>query len=78
MTPALYEACKRAIHVIREDGSIIRAGRGCMYVLEKIRWHAWLARFLTWPPMIWFVELGYFIVARNRPFFAKFMFRKRS
>lgn len=37
------------------------------------RWLVWPLRF---PPMIWFVEIGYEIVARNRRFFAKYLFRK--
>jgi hypothetical protein len=59
---------------------VLRAGRGVLYVLERIGWprHArWLVRFASFPPMIWFVELGYFIVAKNRVFFSKFMFKKR-
>jgi predicted DCC family thiol-disulfide oxidoreductase YuxK len=77
MTPALYEACKRAIHVVRPDGSVLRAGRGVLYVLARIGWHPWLVRFASWPPMIWFVELGYYVVAHNRVFFSKLMFKKR-
>ena len=70
-------ACRRAIHVIRADGSVLRAGRAALYVLERVGWGA-LARFLAYPPMIWFVELGYWIVARNRRFFAKFLFTSRE
>lgn len=77
MDDALRAACRDAIHVITADGKLLRAGRAAMYVLERIGWGAF-ARFLTYPPMIWFVELGYWIVARNRKFFSKFMFRDRS
>jgi hypothetical protein len=77
MTDALREACARAIHVVKADGTILRAGRASMYILQYLGW-GWFARFLTYPPMIWFVELGYFIVARNRKLFAKFMFRDRT
>ncbi len=70
-------ACKQAIHVVTSDGKVLRAGRASMYVLEHLGWRL-LARFLMYPPMIWFVELGYWIVARNRKFFSKFMFRDRS
>jgi len=77
MTPALSAACKRAIHVVRADGTILRAGRATLYVLGRIGWHPWLVRFAGWVPMIWFVELGYFIVATNRVFFSKLMFKKK-
>ena len=77
MTPALREACARAVHVVRSDGTVLRAGRATLYILSHVGW-GWLARLLAWPPMIWFVELGYFIVARNRVFFSKFLFTKRD
>jgi hypothetical protein len=33
--------------------------------------HPWLARILGLPPLVWLVELGYAIVARNRSFFSR-------
>lgn len=77
MTPALREACGDAVHVVTADGDVIRAGRATLFVLERTGWGL-LARFLRYPPMIWFVELGYLVVARNRIFFSKFMFRRRD
>lgn len=74
MTPELYRACDRAVHVIRPDGRVLRAGRASLHALEIAGW-GWKARFLSWPPMIWFVELGYWIVARNRRFFSRLLFR---
>ena len=44
-----------------------------LYIFEHLGW--WWIWPLRLPPMIWFVELGYWIMANNRPFFAKFMFR---
>ena len=41
----------------------------------RVGW-GWLARVLSWPPFLWFVELGYWIVASNRRFFGKFLFTK--
>jgi len=35
-----------------------------------------LPRFLTLPPMIWFVELNYKIVAANRNFISRFVFNR--
>lgn len=77
MTDAMRDACARAIHVIKSDGTILRAGRATMFILEQLGW-GWFARFLCYRPMIWFVELGYWIVARNRKLFSRFMFRDRT
>lgn len=63
------------MHVIRADGTILRAGRAALYVLERCG-HPWV-KLGRIPPFIWFVELGYRIVATHRPFFARFMFRSR-
>jgi predicted DCC family thiol-disulfide oxidoreductase YuxK len=74
MTPALYEACQRAIHVITSDGRVLRAGRAALFILERCGL-PWTARVLRVPPLVWMVELGYWLVARNRRFFARFLFR---
>ena len=52
----------------------MKAGRAALFVLEEIGYPRWLVRPFTWPPLVWFTELGYWIVARNRPFFSKFLF----
>jgi predicted DCC family thiol-disulfide oxidoreductase YuxK len=74
MTPAIYAACDWAFHVIRPDGTILRAGRASLYVLERLGW-GWVARLLALPPFVWAVEVGYRIVAANRGFFSRFLFR---
>jgi predicted DCC family thiol-disulfide oxidoreductase YuxK len=78
MTPSLYLACQRAVHVITVDGRIIRAGRAVLFVLEEVGYPRWLVRPFTWPPLVWFTELGYWNVAQNRSFFAKFLFTKED
>ncbi len=75
MTAELRQACAKAIHVVTTEGRTYRAGRAAMFILANTGW-GWFARMLSWPPFVWFVELGYFIVARNRRFFGKFLFRK--
>ena len=78
MSPELAAACAKAIHVIDPAGELTRGGRAALVLLGIIGWPrlAWL---LHLPPFIWLVELAYFIVSRNRPFFARFTFRpKRS
>jgi predicted DCC family thiol-disulfide oxidoreductase YuxK len=74
MTPQLYEACQLAAHVITADGRTIKAGRAGMFIIEEIGYPRWLIRPFTWPPLVWFTELGYWLVAGNRHFFSKFLF----
>ncbi len=74
MTPELYAACARAVHVVTADGGVLRGGRACLFVLEQLGW-GWKARLLTLPPFFWAVELGYRLVAANRTFFSHFLFR---
>jgi hypothetical protein len=73
MTPALREACKRAVHVVTNTGTILKAGRASLFVWEQLG-HRASARALRIPPLIWAVELGYRIVASNRRFFSRLLF----
>lgn len=75
MTDALAARCARAVHVLGPDGTLLAGGRATLFVLERIGWWPRLVRVLRRPPLVWGVELGYRIVARNRPFFARFLFR---
>ncbi len=74
MTPALYAACATAVHIVTADGTILRAGRACLFVMDQLGWHL-AAGFLARPPLLWVVERGYAVVARHRPFFARFLLR---
>ena len=75
MTPKLYEACKRAVHVIKADGEIVRAGRATLFILERLGWGYGLPRLLRLPAVIPFIEIGYEFVARHRSFFSRLLFR---
>ncbi|MDF2759317.1 MAG: hypothetical protein K0S99_1949 [Thermomicrobiales bacterium] len=75
MTPALREQARSAVQVMTTDGRQLAAGRAILFVLEEIAWHPWTARLAGRRPFIWAVELGYWIVARNRAFFGRFLFR---
>ena len=72
MTEELRKACVRAMHVVTSDGRVLRAGKAALFVLARTTpgWRLF-ARIFRIPPLSWFVELGYLIVARNRRFFAK-------
>jgi predicted DCC family thiol-disulfide oxidoreductase YuxK len=76
MTPALYAACARALHVVKADGTVLRAGRAFLFILDELGWR-WRARLLALPPFVWFVELGYALVANYRAFFSRLMFRRK-
>lgn len=77
MTPTLAAACEKEVHVVRSDGTILRAGRACLFVLEQTGGGRWI-RPLSAPALLWLVELGYRIVARNRPLFSRFLFRREE
>ena len=68
MTDELAERCRRAVHVITPAGQTLAAGRASVCVLGLIGYPR-LARLAGRPPFIWAVELGYWMVARNRRFF---------
>jgi predicted DCC family thiol-disulfide oxidoreductase YuxK len=72
MTPALREACAKALHVIRSDGQVLRAGRATLFLLQVTGWGA-PARVLALPPLIWAVEAGYHLVAANRSFLSRLL-----
>ncbi|MCC6849395.1 MAG: DUF393 domain-containing protein [Deltaproteobacteria bacterium] len=74
LTPALAAACRDAVHVRTTDGRWLRAGRACLFVLERVGWPR-VARFAGLPPFVWAVEAGYRIVARNRPLFSRLLGR---
>ncbi len=75
MTPALREHARKAVQVITAGGHQLSAGRAILFALEEIEWHPRVVRLAGRRPFIWAVELGYWIVARNRPFFGRFLFR---
>jgi hypothetical protein len=76
MTPELKAACDRAVHVLTPDGRTLKAGRACLYVMGQIGFPG-LARLLSLPPLVWLVESGYWLVARNRALASRVLFRSR-
>ena len=75
MDEALATACGRAVHLRHPDGRLERAGRACLSVLALIGYPR-TAAWLRLPPLVWGVELGYWLVARNRMLFSRWMFRR--
>ena len=75
MTDALERRCARAVHVMTPEGKILSAGRASLCVSSLLGYRC-LARALAYPPLVWFIELGYWVVARNRRFFSHFLFTR--
>ena len=75
MSPELAAACERAVHVLTREGRMLRAGRATLYILERVGWGLF-ARLLSLPPLVWLVEAVYWVVARNRDFFSRFLFTR--
>lgn len=75
MTPALREQARKAVQVVTADGRHLSAGQAILFALEQTDWHPNLVRLARRRPFVWAVELGYWIVARNRPLFGRFLFR---
>jgi predicted DCC family thiol-disulfide oxidoreductase YuxK len=74
MTDILAQRCERAVQVVTQEGDILSAGRACLYVLEKVGYPR-LARVWRLRPLIWCIEIDYWLVARNRQFFGRWLFR---
>ena len=73
---ALHRACHDAVHVFKGDGELLRAGKASLFILTQTRWPR-LGALAAHRPFIWFVELGYWILARNRMLFSRVMFKQR-
>jgi predicted DCC family thiol-disulfide oxidoreductase YuxK len=73
MTPLLYEQAARAIQVITIDGRHLKGGRAALFCLAEVGWHPRLVRIAQRRPLVWFVELGYWFVARYRRKLSRFL-----
>ena len=74
MTPQLFAACEKSVHVIASDGRIFKGARAVFFILEHIGWKR-AARLLSSPLLLPLCEIGYRIVANNRTFFSRLLFR---
>ena len=74
ITPEIRDAAARAVQYVYPDGHFVSGSRAVFATLRRIGYPGpW--RVLSWPPLVWIAELGYRIVARNREFFARILFR---
>lgn len=77
MTPELARACAYAVHVQTIDGEMLRAGRAVLFLFEQVGYPR-MARMLSHRPMLWAVEVGYWLIARNRYLASRLFFRKEA
>lgn len=73
MNPALLERCKFELGLVTADGREMMGARAVLFILEATGW-GWFARMLSYPPFIWVLQIGYWIVARNRGLISKVFF----
>jgi predicted DCC family thiol-disulfide oxidoreductase YuxK len=70
MTPLLQVQARRAVQIVTKDGRHLSGGRAVLFALCEIGWHPLLVRVLEHRPFVWAVDLGYRIIAANRPRFS--------
>jgi predicted DCC family thiol-disulfide oxidoreductase YuxK len=75
MTPSVRELLGTTVVVITSDGKILTRSQAIFFVLEQTGW-GWFAKALASPPLVWIMNIGYGLVARNRAWLsAKFFGR---
>lgn len=74
MTPALREACARALHVVTADGALLRGADAVLFVYGVLGYR--LAALGRRRPFLWILEIGYRWVARNRRLISRWFFRR--
>ena len=72
MTDDLARRCARAMQLLTPEGETLAAGRASVCVLGVLGYPR-VARVAGLAPFIWGVELGYWIVARNRSFLSQLL-----
>ena len=77
MTEDLARRCAGAVHVLTPQGTLLSAGRASLCVLRLLGYTR-MVRTLSCRPLVWGVELGYWLVAGNRRFFSWLLFQHPS
>jgi predicted DCC family thiol-disulfide oxidoreductase YuxK len=75
-TDAVRGACEHAVHVVLPTGQVLRAGRAWLHLRARLQ-GGLLVRVLAIPPFSWLLEVGYWLVARNRHVFSRLLLRTR-
>lgn len=70
LTPLLQVQARKAVQIVTRDGKRLSGGRAVLFALGETGWHPTLVRLLQHRPFVWAVDLGYRVVAANRPRFS--------
>lgn len=73
----LEEQCQREVVLLMPGGRRFGGHAAVARALRQTRF-GWLARIFAIPPFSWLAWLGYRIVASNRMFFSKLLFKKAA
>jgi predicted DCC family thiol-disulfide oxidoreductase YuxK len=76
ISPELRVQCEKAMHVIDEAGRVYRGADAFIFLRRAFRQR--LSGVMGVPPFKWLVVFAYWLVSNNRPFFAKFLYRKEK
>ena len=74
MRPGLEERCLRELVVVAPDGRELGGARAVFFALRGTSL-GWLAAWWSLPPFVWLASGAYALVARNRGFLSKTLFR---
>lgn len=74
MTDEIAARAQNEMIVITSQGQVIGGARAVLFVLGQTGW-GWFARFLAAPPLVWPIDLGYRIIARNRSHISRIFFK---
>lgn len=73
MTPEIQKRSNREILLITRDSRVLGGAKAVFTILSRLGW-GWFAKLLASPPLVWPMELGYRIVARNRGWISRRFF----
>ena len=73
MTPEIAERSNREIIFLTRDGRVVGGAKAVFTILSRLGW-GWLGTLLAVPPLVWPMEFGYRIVARNRGWISRRFF----
>jgi len=74
---AFKDACGKAVHIVTTSGKILRAEHASLFILERCGW-GFIARFLSYPPFSWGAAGVYWLIANNRYFFSRLLFKDKT
>ena len=73
MTPEVYARCDKEMYVITSDGQALPGVKGFLFAMKETGAGSWVT-LLSYPPFIWIMQAGYWLVARNRGLISRLFF----